>query len=50
MIPTAALVGAVLLLVADLAARWLFGYTELPAGVIVTVIGGPYFLYLLIRS
>ncbi len=49
-IPTAALIGIVLLVVADLAGRTLFGPAELPAGVIVTAIGGPYFLYLMIRS
>jgi len=49
-IPTAALVGVVLLVVADLAGRSLFGSNELPAGVLVTALGGPYFLYLLIRS
>ena len=50
LMPTAALVGVLLLVVADLAGRTLFGLAELPAGVIVTAIGGPYFLYLLIRS
>lgn len=49
-IPTAALVGILLLVVADLAGRTLFGSAELPAGVIVTALGGPYFLYLMIRS
>lgn len=48
-IPAAALVGATLLLLADVAGNSLFS-TELPAGVMVSAFGAPYFLYLLART
>lgn len=47
LLPASALVGAALLLVADLLARNLFAPIEMPAGVFVAVLGGAYFLYLL---
>ncbi len=49
-IPVSALIGAVLLLVSDLIGRTLMDNSEIPAGVMVAIIGGPYFLYLLARS
>lgn len=45
----AALVGAVLLVLADLAGRRLFAPIQLPAGVLTAAIGGPYLLFLLVR-
>jgi iron complex transport system permease protein len=48
-LPAAALIGASLLLVADVAGNTLFSI-ELPAGVMVSALGSPYFLYLLVRS
>lgn len=45
-----ALVGAVVVTLADVAARQLFAPTELPAGVFTAAIGGPYLLWLLTRS
>ncbi|MBV7435244.1 iron chelate uptake ABC transporter family permease subunit [Cardiobacteriaceae bacterium TAE3-ERU3] len=48
-LPLAALIGALVLLVADTTARTLFAPIELPAGVLTAVIGGPYFIYLLSR-
>jgi iron complex transport system permease protein len=45
----AALLGAVLLVLADLAGRRLFAPTQLPAGVLTAAIGGPYLLFLLVR-
>jgi iron complex transport system permease protein len=48
-VPTA-LVGALVVLVADLVGRRLFAPTELPVGVITGVIGAPYLLWLLARS
>jgi iron complex transport system permease protein len=48
-IPAAALVGAALLLAADVAGNTMFSI-ELPAGVLVSAFGAPYFLYLLARS
>ncbi|BCJ75350.1 ABC transporter permease [Catellatospora sp. IY07-71] len=44
-----ALAGAVLVVLADLAARMLLAPTQLPVGVLTTGIGGPYLVYLLIR-
>ncbi|MEW4372089.1 FecCD family ABC transporter permease [Paenibacillus kandeliae] len=49
-IPVSALIGAVLLLIADMVGRTLMENSEIPAGVMVAIIGGPYFLYLLARS
>jgi ABC-type Fe3+-siderophore transport system permease subunit len=46
----AALVGAVLLVLADLAGRRLFAPTQLPAGVLTAAIGGPYLIFLLVRG
>ncbi|MGD9723487.1 MAG: iron ABC transporter permease [Pirellulales bacterium] len=48
-IPAAGLIGATLLLLADVTGNTLFS-TELPAGVVVSALGAPYFLYLLARS
>jgi iron complex transport system permease protein len=45
-----ALVGAALVLLADLAARRAFAPTELPVGVVTGIIGAPYLLWLLARA
>ncbi|WP_229398046.1 FecCD family ABC transporter permease [Micromonospora okii] len=44
-----ALLGALLLTLADLAGRRLFAPTQLPAGVLTAAIGGPYLIFLLLR-
>ena len=49
LLPTSMLVGASLLLVADLVARTIDPPIELPAGIMTAIIGAPYFLYLLIK-
>lgn len=49
LLPTAALTGGLLVMVADLMGRSLFAPIELPCGLITSAIGAPYFLYLLIR-
>lgn len=46
---TTALVGALLLVVADLASRWVIAPSSLPLGVTTAVIGAPYFAYLLYK-
>ena len=46
----AALVGAVLVLAADVAARQALPTTNLPVGVVTGIIGAPYLLWLLARS
>ena len=43
-----ALLGAIFLLVCDTAARTLFAPYELPVGILLNVIGGVFFLYLLL--
>ena len=49
LLPTAALLGAVALVIADIAARAVSEGTELPVGVITGVVGGPVFLAMLWR-
>ena len=44
------LVGALFLLACDLVAQQLFAPTTLPVGIITAAIGGPYFLFILVRS
>jgi iron complex transport system permease protein len=50
LIPTSALLGGVIVVIADLVGRTLFAPIELPCGVVTAAIGAPYFLYLLIRN
>ncbi len=50
LLPACALGGAALLLVCDTASRLLFAPYELPAGVTLAFIGGPFFIYLLLRQ
>lgn len=50
LIPTAALLGALLLVVADLAGRVVAAPSEVPAGIVTAVLGVPYLLYLLGRE
>ena len=47
LIPTSALGGAVFLVVADSAARYVLGGAELPVGIVTAFVGVPFFLYLL---
>lgn len=48
--PAAALSGAFLLVLADSLGRHLFSPVEIPAGVLVGILGGAYFLYLLANT
>lgn len=48
--PLSALSGGLLVLIADTAGRILFFPEALPAGVIVAIIGAPYFIYLLMTT
>ena len=50
LLPASALGGAVLLIFADLAARTLTRPAELPVGVVTSLLGGPFFLWLLRRD
>jgi iron complex transport system permease protein len=49
LLPAAALGGATMLVVADLGARWVIRPAELPVGIVTSLIGGPFFLWLLRR-
>ena len=46
---TSALGGAVLLSACDLLARLLFAPYEVPVGIVMALVGGPFFLWLLKR-
>jgi len=48
-LPASALFGAAFLVVCDLAARTLLAPLEIPVGVITAMLGGPFFLWLLVR-
>lgn len=50
LVPASALGGAVLLLSADLAARTLVPYADLPIGMLTAGVGGPFFFWLLRRA
>ena len=50
LLPAAVLVGAVMLVFADLVSRTCFLPFEMPIGIVTAVLGAPYFLYLLIRE
>ena len=49
-LPTAAMIGGMLVVIADLLGRMLLAPTELPCGLITAAVGAPFFLYLLIRN
>ncbi len=49
LLPLAAVTGGVLLLAADVLARWVLAPQELPVGVLTAVLGGGYLLYLMHR-
>ncbi len=50
LIPTSCLMGAILVLLSDLIGRVLFAPFELPVGIILSLAGGPFFLYLLMKK
>lgn len=49
-LPGAALLGAVLVVAADLVARTVVVPAELPLGIVTAMVGGPFFLVLLLRT
>lgn len=49
MFPASALLGAVLLMFSDVFARTVLSPTEIPVGIVMAVLGAPFFLYLLRR-
>ncbi|MDB0439455.1 FecCD family ABC transporter permease [Clostridioides difficile] len=50
LIPVSALIGTLLLLVADTISRNLLAPIEIPVGIVVSIIGVPYFIYLMLSS
>lgn len=50
LLPISALIGAILVMVADLIGRTMFSPLEIPAGVFTAGIGAPYFIYLLFKT
>ncbi|MFK7862630.1 MAG: FecCD family ABC transporter permease [Pseudohongiellaceae bacterium] len=50
LLPSCALAGAILLIVADMISRTIIAPAELPAGILTSLVGAPVFFYLLIRN
>jgi iron complex transport system permease protein len=50
LLPVSALIGGILVMIADLIGRTLFSPLEIPAGVFTAGIGAPYFIYLLFKT
>lgn len=50
LLPMSMALGALVLLIADTGGRTLFAPLDIPAGILMAVIGGPYFLYLMRRK
>lgn len=50
LLPFSAILGAIVLVVADTISRTLFSPIEIPAGIVMAVIGVPFFLYLLRKA
>ncbi|MDD9150155.1 MULTISPECIES: FecCD family ABC transporter permease [unclassified Sporolactobacillus] len=48
-LPLAALLGACILLLSDTVARVIIAPMELPVGIVLSILGAPYFIYLLMR-
>jgi iron complex transport system permease protein len=50
LLPVTALAGAIFLVIADTLARSVFAPTEIPVGILMAFLGGPFFLYLLRKT
>ena len=50
LLPVSAIIGGMLVVIADLLGRVLFAPLELPCGIITAAIGAPYFVYLLVNN
>ena len=50
LLPNAALLGASLLLLADIISRVVIAPAELPIGIVTAILGGPFFLWILLRQ
>ena len=49
-LPASALFGAAFLVLCDLVARTVMSPLEIPVGIVTAMIGGPFFLWLLVRK
>lgn len=49
-IPLSGIIGAIVLVTADLIGRTIFAPVEVPIGIVTSIVGAPYFLYLLLRK
>ncbi|MGE7604539.1 FecCD family ABC transporter permease [Peribacillus sp. NPDC097675] len=49
-LPVCGVIGAFLVIVSDYIAKTVFAPAELPVGIVISIIGVPYFLYLLIKE
>jgi iron complex transport system permease protein len=50
LLPSSILLGGVILTLSDTAARTIVAPAELPIGILTSIIGGPFFIYLIIRN
>ena len=50
LLPNAALLGATVLILADMVSRAVIAPAELPIGIVTAVTGGPFFLWVLLRN
>ncbi|EJE7234816.1 iron ABC transporter permease [Clostridium botulinum] len=50
LIPTASLVGSIIILLSDTITRTISFGSDIPTGIVITVLSTPYFLYLLVKS
>ena len=50
LIPASALLGAIILIIADTVSRTLLAPAEIPVGIFTSLIGGPFFLWLLLKQ
>ncbi|HWQ42069.1 MAG TPA: iron chelate uptake ABC transporter family permease subunit, partial [Desulfosporosinus sp.] len=49
-LPICGAIGALLVLISDFIAKTVFAPAELPVGIVISIIGVPYFLYLLVKG
>ncbi|AEE95953.1 FecCD family ABC transporter permease [Mahella australiensis] len=50
LLPAATVSGAIFMIISDTLARTLMAPIEIPVGIITSLVGGPFFLYLLVRN
>ncbi len=49
LLPASAILGAIVMVFADLAARTVLAPVEIPVGIVTALVGGPFFVWLLVR-